>query len=131
MVVLNYSHPLTQAQVAQLATATHRSVAQVRVRDIPANLDPLRPFDQQAVELANLAGLTAQEWQGLPIVLVPPSLNFGTAVLLAELEGRMGHLPAIVRRRPVARGPVTEYEIAEIINLQEARLRARARRNGA
>ena len=34
--------------------------------------------------------------------VVPPALNFITAVLLAELHGRMGYFPAIVRLRPVA-----------------------------
>jgi hypothetical protein len=40
----------------------------------------------------------------------------------------MGHFPTIVRLRPVQGKLVTEYEIAEIISLEQARQQARTRR---
>jgi len=48
--------------------------------------------------------------------------------LLAELLGRMGHFPTIVRLRPQANSLVTAYELAEIINLEGVRQLARIRR---
>ncbi len=48
--------------------------------------------------------------------------------LLAEIEGRSGHLPSIIKLRPVANTPLTEYEVAEILNLQAVRDEARTRR---
>jgi len=59
---------------------------------------------------------------------VLPSLNYAAAVLLAELHGRMGHFPAILRLRPIAGALVTEYDVAEIINLEAVRAEARTRR---
>lgn len=52
----------------------------------------------------------------------------GQAAPLAELHGRMGHFPAILRMRPVAESAVTQYEVAEVINLQALREQARKRR---
>ena len=48
-------------------------------------------------------------------------------VLLAELHGRIGHFPTLIRLRPRS-GPVTTYEVAELLNLQAARDASRARR---
>jgi len=50
-------------------------------------------------------------------------------VLLAELHGRMGYFPPIVRLRPVPNALPPRFEVAEIINLQAVREAARTRRN--
>lgn len=60
--------------------------------------------------------------------MVLPALNYAAGVMLAEIHGRMGHFPAIVRLRPVTEGLVTEYDVAEIINLEVVRSKARSRR---
>jgi hypothetical protein len=61
-----------------------------------------------------------------------PSYNYAAALVLAELHGRAGHFPAVLRLRPVAGGATTEFEVAEIINLQAMRDAARqARRSNA
>lgn len=49
-------------------------------------------------------------------------------VLLAELHGRIGHFPTLIRLRPKP-GPVTMYEVAELLNLQTIRETARTRRH--
>lgn len=57
-----------------------------------------------------------------------PSLNFIAAVLLAELHGRMGYFPTIVRLRPVADATPRRFEVAELIDLQSVRDVARIKR---
>ncbi len=126
MIVLNYSHPLTPAQLAQLETLT--SAPLTEVRDMPALLDLDAPFTAQATALADAAQLSPAEWQTAPLLLVPPALNFAAAALLAELHGRMGYFPPIVRLRPVSGALPPRYEVAEIINLQALRDAARKRR---
>jgi len=79
--------------------------------------------------MADRAGLTPEEWQTLPIIVNPPSLNFSAVTLLAELHGRCGYFPAIVRLRPVPGSLPTRFEVAEIINLQVVREKARVKRN--
>ncbi|MFN3763696.1 MAG: CRISPR-associated protein Csx15, partial [Anaerolineae bacterium] len=48
--------------------------------------------------------------------------------LLAELHGRCGYFPAMLRVRPVPGSTPPRYEVAEIVNLQMLREEARKRR---
>ncbi len=50
-------------------------------------------------------------------------------MLLAELHGRMGQFPTIVRRRQSYDSLMPKYIVAEIVNLSQ--VRAQARRHGA
>ncbi|HIC88928.1 MAG TPA: hypothetical protein EYP04_05955 [Anaerolineae bacterium] len=72
--------------------------------------------------------LAKEEWQIAPLLVNLPGYASAVACLLAEVHGRAGHFPAIVRIRPVAESNPTVYEVAEIINLQALRERARQRR---
>jgi len=72
--------------------------------------------------------LTAEQWQTEPILVNLPSLNFIAALLLAELHGRMGYFPAIIRLRSVEGSTPTRYEVAEILNLETVRGAARKKR---
>ncbi|MBM4459702.1 MAG: hypothetical protein FJ011_18395 [Chloroflexi bacterium] len=123
MILLNFSHPLTPEQLAQVAALTAAAVE--RVIAVPAQFDTGQPFAPQVEALLAAIPLTAEEWQTLPLLIVPPALNFITAVLLAELHGRMGYFPAIVRLRPIAGSLLPRFEVAEIINLQAVREQAR------
>jgi predicted nucleotidyltransferase len=87
----------------------------------PAQFDNGQPFVPQVEGLLAGVPLTAEEWQTAALVVVPPALNFITAVLLAELHGRMGYFPAIVRLRPVPESVPPRFEVAEVINLQAVR----------
>jgi hypothetical protein len=61
--------------------------------------------------------------------VVLPSLNFIAALLLAELHGRMGYFPPVVRTRPVEGSLPRRFEVAEILDLQGRRETARVTRN--
>lgn len=126
MHILNFAHPLTSHQVDQIVLLVG-SVAE-QVRDVRVQFDLERSFSQQVVRLLDDLDISTQQWQSGGWLIVLPSLNYGAAVLLAELHGRMGHFPAILRLRPVAGALVTEYNIAEIINLEAIRAEARTRR---
>lgn len=128
MILLNFSHPLTPDQLAYIETLTGQPVAEVRGE--MAEFDHESPFAEQVRALADRVGLSPEEWQTTPLLVVPPSLNFITAVLLAELHGRMGYFPPVVRLRPVEGSTPTRYEVAEVINLQQVRDDARTRRQG-
>ena len=126
MLVLNFTHPLTTDQVEQLTALTGIAVDEVRA--IPTCLDNTRPFGQQIVALADAARLSFEEWQTRPLAVVPPALNFAAFALLAELHGRMGYFPPVVRIRPVKGAVPPRFEVAEVIDLQEIRDAARKRR---
>lgn len=126
MIFLNFAHPLTQEQIRQVEALTGRPLE--RVIEIPAQVDPQQPLVPQVVALVDAAGLSPAEWQTLPIVVNPPSLNFIAVVLLAELHGRCGYFPAHLRMRPKAGSIPPQYEVAEILDLQAVRDTARRRR---
>jgi hypothetical protein len=123
VLLLNFSHPLTPAQLAQLEALAGAAVE--RVIEAPAQFDTQQPFVPQVDAMLAQVPLTAEEWQTMPLLIVPPALNFITAVLLAELHGRMGYFPAIGRLRPVADSMPPAFEVAEVINLQAVREAAR------
>jgi hypothetical protein len=126
MFLLNFSHPLTPDHLAQVAALTGQAVD--RVIDLPAQFDEALPFAAQAAALADSAGLTPAEWQTLPILVAPPSLNAIAVTLLAELHGRMGYFPPVVRLRLMSDHVPPRFEVAEIINLQAVRDAARSSR---
>jgi hypothetical protein len=126
MLILNFSHPLTANQLAKTETLTKRMVEQIV--DIPVQFDNDKPFCVQVRNLIDQIPLTPKELQTQPLLVNLPSLNTITALVLAELHGRMGYFPPILRIRPIAGSSPTEYEVAEIINLQDARDDARKER---
>ncbi len=126
MLLVNFSHPLTDMQREHIESVTRQSFDQII--DVPVQFDEKIPFPKQAADLVVGVPLTSAEWQTSPLLVVLPSLNFIAALLLAELHGRMGFFPAIVRLRPVEDSLPRQYEVAEILNLQDVRDKARERR---
>jgi len=126
MILLNLSHPLTPDQQAQIEKLTGQAIE--RVIALPAQFDHQQPFEPQLAGLMANVPLTPEEWQTAAIVVNPPALNFITALALAELHGRMGYFPPVVRLRPVKDALPPRYEVAEILNLQAVRDAARQKR---
>jgi hypothetical protein len=126
MTILNFAHPLTEAQREQLAALLSRPMESVI--EVKAHFDVMQDFVPQVVALVDGLNITPEQWQREPWLVLLPSLNYAAGVLLAELHGRMGHFPAIVRLRAVPGLLVTEYEVAEIINLENVRQAARTKR---
>ena len=126
MIVLNFSHPLTGAQRAQIESLAGTEIE--TVLECQAFFATGKPFAEQVTALVSGLGLTSAQWQGEPILVNPPALAPAAAVLVAELHGRMGHFPPVVRLRPVPDALPPRYEVAEIINLQAVRDSARTRR---
>jgi hypothetical protein len=126
MILLNFAHPLTDEQRAQIEALTDQTLE--RVVDIPSQIDPQEPLAPQIAALADEAGLSSAEWQTLPIVVNPPALNFSAVVLLAQVHGRCGYFPPCVRLRPVPDSLPRQFEVAEILDLQAVRDEARQQR---
>lgn len=114
MILLNFSHPLLPDHMRQIKELAGRKVE--RVIEVHSQIDAQQP-------------LAPQEWQSLPILVNPPSLNYSAALLMAELHGRMGYFPPCVRLRPVKDALPPRFEVAEIMNLQAVRDAARKTRD--
>ena len=126
MIILNFSHPLTEDQRSEIEALAADAIA--GVRDLTTQLDSARPVEALVVALLAEAGLSARQGQNEAVLINPPAYAPVTAVLLAELHGRMGYFPAIIRLRPAPAATPPRFEAAEIINLQQVSAPARERR---
>jgi hypothetical protein len=126
MHILNFSHPLTDAQRADIEQAIGQSVD--GITDVPVQFHVDQPFIEQVVALIDGLNIASQHWQSETWLVVPPSLTAISAVVIAELHGRTGHFPAIIRLKPRVTPVGTSYDFAEIINLEAVRQTARTRR---
>lgn len=125
MIVLNFGHPLTEPQIA--AVKELYSVETVQVIDVKVQVDMNQPLAPQITALVDGIGITGEQYQTQPILVNLPGLAPAGAVLLAELHGRMGYFPPIIRMKQVA-GPPPVFEVAEIVNLASVRNAARQKR---
>lgn len=127
MIVVNFGHPLTDDQRAQVEALAEHAVE--RVIDVPTHFDDGLPFAPQAATLVERAGLTPREWQTLPLVVNLPSYGPIVAVLLAYLHGLLGHFPTVVRLRATQSGTLARFEVAEFLSLNDVRSAARQDRS--
>jgi hypothetical protein len=126
VIILNFSHPLTSAQVAAIEQLTGQRIEQAV--EVKTQFDSGQPFVEQMRALLDEVHLASEDWQTKPLLVNLPSLNVIAALLLAELHGRMGHFPAVLRLRPIAGTTPPQFEVAEILNLQTVREAARQKR---
>lgn len=126
MILLNFSHPMTAEQQAQIEAIIGEPV--LRSIAVMPHFDEQEPFAPQLATLLDQIDLTAEQWQTQPILVILPALNFIAAALLANLHGRLGYFPPVVRTRPVAQSIPRRFEVAEILDLQAQRDAARQTR---
>jgi hypothetical protein len=125
MLILNFTHPLTDEHKAQIEALAGVPIDEIRT--ISVQIEQNEPLEAQIVAIVDATGLSSQEWQTCPLLINPPGYAPAAFVLLAELHGRIGHFPSLIRLRPKS-GPVTTFEVAELLNLQAVRESARRRR---
>ena len=125
MLILNFTHPLTEQERTQIEALASTSIKDVY--DIPVQIKEQEPLESQITAIVDSAGLSSEDWQTQILLINPPGYAPAAFVLLAELHGRIGHFPTLIRRRPKP-GLITTYEITELLNLQTIRETARTRR---
>ena len=126
MKLINFSHPLTAVHLAVIEQQTGQAVD--RVLDVKSQFDPSQSFVEQAQALVEGVGLSPLVWQTTPLLINPPSLSVIACAVLAELHGRMGYFPPVLRLRPIQGSMPPQFEVAEIVNLQFVREKARTKR---
>lgn len=124
--LINFAHPISQAQIEQIENLLQTKVGQTF--EPKSQVDVHQPLGQQVVSMVDSIHLTPEAWQTLPILINPPALNHSAILLMAELHGRMGRFPTCLRLRPVKNAIPRRYEIAEIASPQMVRDTARKRR---
>jgi len=84
-------------------------------------------FLKIAIQKVDGINLLPDEWQRVPLVTLPAGYSPLWSALLAEIHGRLGHFPDVVRLRP-AKNDLEKYEVAEILDLRDIRHQARSKR---
>lgn len=126
MIVVNFSHPLRDDQLARIGELCDGPVT--RVVPVATQFDHARGYAEQAAELVDAAGLAADAWQTERLVIVPPSLAAIACLIVAEIHGRAGYFVPIVRLSPRPNTVPPVFEVAEVLDLATQREAARGRR---
>ncbi len=123
--ILNFGHPMTEAQQAEVASLLGHAP---RVQDVRLHIERQRPLADIVREIVDSIGLSSEAWQTHPIFINPPGLAPLALTLIAELHGRCGYFLPILHIRPVEGALPPRYEVAELVNLNTLREEARTRR---
>lgn len=123
MYLLNFGHPCTAEQLSELSCAVgHQKIEEVRIN---CHFEHEQPFIHQIQALLEEVGFSSEQWQQQPLLVNLPTLSVIAGLLLAELHGRMGYFPSIVRLKPVSNMGAVSFAFAEVLNLNAIRDEAR------
>lgn len=125
MHIINFAHPLTAEQRDSISTAVGSELV---VHQISVQIDRSITIAEHAVAVVDAVGLSGDEWQTLPLAVIPPGLAALACTVQAELHGRAGYFVPVVVLRPVAHAVPPRFEFHEIIDVQRQRDEARKRR---
>jgi hypothetical protein len=117
--VLNFVRPLTHIQLVQLQSLLGVLPEVIDLPGVPVQFVGERVLAEQVVEILDNAGLTLEEWSSLLFIVNPPGLS-------AEIHGRSGHFPHIIRMTPSPEDKAV-FNVTEIVKLQNIRDDARGR----
>jgi hypothetical protein len=126
MLIVNFSHPLVPAQLGRIEEISGQKIE--RVIEVNTQFDNGSSFGDQARALVDSVALSPEQWQAEALLINLPGWHIVAALLIAEMHGRIGYFPAVLRLRPVSDSVSPQFEVAEIINLQAVRDEARTRR---
>lgn len=130
MLLLNFAHPITDEQQAQITRLLDLDVIQERLQIVNtrSHLNINQPFAEQMIALLDTLGITSEEWQSIRLLINYPALSSSAILMLAELHGRCGYFPPAIRLKQEDGVVPPRYVLAEALDLQGQRQKARTRR---
>jgi hypothetical protein len=126
MTILNLASPLSSEDTSIIAALCGRKAR--RVVDVAAAFSETDPLAPQVRAMLDGLGFSSSDWQNQSIVLNLPPDPVASALIVAEIAGRRGRTPSVVRWKRTA--GATRMEPAEVISLHEIRKEARHQRKG-
>lgn len=117
--IVNFSHPITATHQRQIADLLNIDITQLLIIDVRCQIDQTQPLVPQAAAIVDAAGLFSEDWQTRPLVVNPPALANASLTVVADIHGRMGYWPPILR--VVADNEVGGFKVSEIVQLQRVR----------
>ncbi len=126
MTILNLASPLSSEDKSMIAALCGRKAR--RVMDVALTFSETEPLAPQVRAMLDGLGLTSSDWQNQSIVVNLPDDPAAAALIVAEIAGRRGRTPSIIRWRRSS--DHAGMEPAEVISLHEIRKEARHQRKG-
>ena len=141
--LLNFGHPLASAAVTSLLELLELGEAQLVEQRVSLQLDMDAGAEPTTVQVRRVIDQAAEDVKQAggaldgtcAVVLALPGLTEGTALILAELHGRLGTFPRVLALRRLANGT---YGLANagrypgmrggLLDLERVRQAARERR---
>ena len=127
MFLINFGYPLADLQKARIEELLSQNIG--GYFHIPVQFDNSLPFEEQVENLLIDSDLPYQEFMTHPIAIILPSHAYIAALILIEIQARIGRFPAIIRFRPRPESLPLEYEVAEVVDLQHLRDTLRKKRS--
>jgi len=125
--IINFAHPFTEEQLDQFR---ERLGCDIEIAyQSTAQFDHQTPFAEQVNALLDSVPISGNQWQTERFLINLPSLNVIAALMLANLHGRIGHFPTVIRLKPREGATPPVFDLAEILNLNEMRENARRKRS--
>jgi hypothetical protein len=116
MILINFGAAFRPLQIAQAEALLHEPIT--RVIDLSIKVDPDQEMLPQFKKSMAKLKLNDTDLCAEPVVINLPNQNYLAVMVLAELHGRMGYFPPILRARMKSSGLLPYYEVAEVIDLQ-------------
>lgn len=130
--VLNFSHPISDAQKVEIETLfgyedlggefgkLHDAVRFVEGLSRQYKYQTAEDLVAAVREQVDAAELSPDDWQLRKVVVNLPAHSGGAMIALAEMHGRMGYFPTVLRIERAEDG----FHFTEAIDLEQLRLRA-------
>jgi len=126
--IINFSgHPVLPGQQQDIGQMMHWSsseVINVSIGNVPEDHNFVPSIEKSVEKIP----LSPEEWQSIPVVVIPSGYSQIWSVVMAELHGRLGYFPDVVRLRFSSSISNEKFEVAEIMNLREVRHNSRDKR---
>jgi hypothetical protein len=117
--ILNFSHPITDVQRIKIEELIGKSIAEIM--ELQTQLDEDISFQSQLCDIMSKAKISSEGLQKGEYIINLPGFASAAAVLLAELHGRMGHFPTVIRLKRVKGSLPPVFDVEEVVNLQAIR----------
>lgn len=98
ILVLNFAHPLTAQQQAQIEELSNTTIEHIIT--IPTLINEEELLEPQIASLIEAVDQSIHDWHKQDILINPPGYAPAAILLLAEIHGRIGHFPTLIRMRP-------------------------------
>lgn len=126
MTLLNLAEPLTKEDISAIAALSGKTVRKLlQIKPVFSDRLPLVP---QVRTFISGLDMSEKEWKSTSLVVCLPADSVVAAIMVAEIAGRRGRTPSVVRF--IRDGNTGRPEPSEVISLHEVRKEVRQERQG-